>query len=299
MTGTNEIDFFKEVIDVMPIAFTVEDAASGQILDANPAFLNLLGYALEEIKQLTWKDLTPSPYLVQSEKLIAQALRHPKEAVTEEKAYISKGGQEIPVLLHYCALVHPGFHRLVLVSFVHDFSTYKNMLDNLRKISFEDTLTGAYNRRFLEKQFVVHLEHDAPVTLILCDVDSLKTVNDTLGHIAGDTLLIEVTKLLKSCTRHADIVARLGGDEFCILLPGTGHQGAQIVIGRLRHAVARYNEKKHDHDTLPILLSVGSASSDIDGEKDFNTFLAIADQRMYQEKLQHKLDQTGFFEASF
>jgi len=49
---------------------------------------------------------------------------------------------------------------------------------------------------------------------------------------------------------------------------------------------------------LPILLSIGSASSDIDGEKDFNTFLEIADQRMYQEKLQHKLDQTGFFEAN-
>jgi len=248
MMGRDEIDFFKEVIDVMPIAFTVKDAASGKILDANPAFLKLLGYTLEEIKQLTWKDLTPPSYLAQSEKLIAKAVRHPKEPMTEEKAYIDKNGHEIPVLLHYCTLVHPGFNRLVLVSFVHDFSTYKNMLDNLRKISFEDTLTGAYNRRFLEKQFAVHLEHDTPVTLILCDVDNLKTVNDTLGHIAGDTLLIEVTKLLKSCTRHADIVARLGGDEFCILLPGTGHPGAQIVIDRLRRAVSAYNEKKHSRD---------------------------------------------------
>lgn len=293
----NEIEFFKEVIDSMPIGLTIEDGATGRILNANPAFLNLFGYTIEEVRQMTWKDLTPLPWLAQGEKLVAKVLSHPKKPVLEEKAYLHKSGQEIPVLLYYYALEHPYFDHLVLVSLVLDFSSYKNLLDQLRKSSFEDTLTGTYNRRFLETQFDHHLKNGVPVTLVLCDVDNLKTANDTLGHQAGDTLLVEVAKVLQSCTRSADIVARLGGDEFCILLPGTGQQGGQVVLNRIRKAIALYNEKKHDHDALPISMSLGAASSDVDGEKEFTSFLEIADQRMYHEKLKHKLDQTGFFDT--
>jgi diguanylate cyclase (GGDEF)-like protein/PAS domain S-box-containing protein len=289
-----ESEFFKELIDSMPIGLTIEDGETGGILNANPAFLNLLGYTIEELHQMTWKDLTPIPWLAQSEKLVAKVLSHPKKPVLEEKAYLNKNGQEIPILLYHYALEHPYFNRPVLISLVLDFSSYKNLLDQLRNISFEDTLTGTYNRRFLETQFDQHLKNDVPLTLVLCDVDNLKTANDTLGHGAGDTLLIEVANVLKSCTRSADIVARLGGDEFCILLPGTGQQGGQVVLNRIRKAIALYNEKKHD--ALPISLSLGTASSDVDGEKDFTSFLEIADQRMYHEKLKHKLDQTGLFD---
>ncbi len=135
-----------------------------------------------------------------------------------------------------------------------------------------DPVTGLANRTGLEqavaREHARHLRYGHPVTVVVCDIDGLKTTNDKYGHAAGDALLRTVANRLREGTRASDVLGRLGGDEFLILLPGEHNNG--YAISRLRDALA----------DLPV--SIGSADT-----RDHPTLAAArthADNAMYQHK---------------
>ncbi|RAI25474.1 GGDEF domain-containing protein, partial [Rhodoplanes elegans] len=85
-----------------------------------------------------------------------------------------------------------------------------------------DPLTGVLNRRGFEDRVAVHFaRRDGPASLLLCDLDRFKAINDTLGHAAGDAVLKQVGRLLQGAARREDVIGRLGGEEFAVFLPGT------------------------------------------------------------------------------
>jgi diguanylate cyclase (GGDEF)-like protein len=104
-----------------------------------------------------------------------------------------------------------------------------------------DALTGTYNRRYLEEQLALELaravRYKHALSILLCDIDHFKAINDEYGHQCGDTVLIKCAEELNKCLRKADWMARYGGEEFIVVLPETDPEGAMVVAERCRAAL--------------------------------------------------------------
>ena len=109
------------------------------------------------------------------------------------------------------------------------------LVEQLHSAATTDELTGLYNRRALEERLAAEisrsLRHQLHTSVLLIDLDRFKVINDTMGHAAGDRLLIQVAKVLRQQCRALDVVGRLGGDEFLVILPMTKPSEAQVFVG--------------------------------------------------------------------
>ncbi|CAG0947348.1 putative diguanylate cyclase DgcQ [Anaerolineae bacterium] len=150
----------------------------------------------------------------------------------------------------------------------------------LRFISSHDALTGLYNRAYFEQELErVEQSGKFPVSIVMADLDWLKTVNDSLGHDAGDELLKRAAQALHAALRAEDIVARVGGDEFAAVLPSTDVMTAAEIVERIKTNVARDNQFPNQ----PLLsLSIGVATAE--QSRSILTALKESDTRMYAEK---------------
>jgi diguanylate cyclase (GGDEF)-like protein len=153
--------------------------------------------------------------------------------------------------------------------------------------AYHDPLTDLPNRALFMERVRDELRGDGELAVLFVDVDDFKTVNDSLGHGAGDALLVSVAERLRACVRPEDMVARLGGDEFGVLLPGVADPGAQA------HAVARRVLEAFElpvatgAELLSVHLSVGVAGSRQSG-RDGEALLRNADVAMYAAKAKGK-----------
>ncbi len=165
---------------------------------------------------------------------------------------------------------------------IRDISERKRAEKKLKYLSMHDQLTGIYNRSYFEQEMCrLGSEHNNPIGIIVCDVDGLKFVNDTLGHAAGDALLVKAADVIRKSIRKGDLVARIGGDEFAVLLPNTGETDVKNICRRIRNAVESYNAS---NPKLPLNISVGYAVSS-GTSADIRKLLKEADNNMYREKL--------------
>jgi diguanylate cyclase (GGDEF)-like protein len=153
----------------------------------------------------------------------------------------------------------------------------------LRTRATRDPLTGLLNRAAFEEALhheVASSDREPPPSLLLVDLDGFKQVNDTLGHLTGDDVLVRVARLLEAGVRKADVVARLGGDEFAVLLPRTSQARANDLARRLLGRV-RADEVLRD-ERAPVGFSIGLAwlAAPRTGEE----LVAAADDAMYRAK---------------
>ena len=146
-----------------------------------------------------------------------------------------------------------------------------------------DYLTGAANARAFEETSTAELERSRryarPLSLLYLDVDDFKAVNDSFGHAAGDTVLAEVSHMLRCSVRANDVVARLGGDEFAVLMPETSRFAAVAVARRARDELARVSTP----DGEPVHFSVGVVSYDRP-PASVDEIIHDADALMYRAK---------------
>ncbi|MFO7816002.1 MAG: diguanylate cyclase, partial [Halanaerobiales bacterium] len=159
------------------------------------------------------------------------------------------------------------------------FLQYLN-IKRIEKLTYKDSLTGLYNRRFFEEEMVrLDTKRQLPISIIMIDINGLKIINDSYGHEKGDQMLIETGKLLKEELRDEDILARHGGDEFTILLPQTSNEVAQKIISRLK---AKNN--KNSEQGITISFSLGVATK-VNENENIRNVLKKADDKMYRNKL--------------
>lgn len=143
---------------------------------------------------------------------------------------------------------------------IHSLSRARDLEDKTQR----DGLTGAYNRTYfdetLRREFNLATQYNLPLTVAIIDLDHFKRVNDTYGHVAGDSLLAAVVKTIFDRIRQDDTLSRYGGEEFALILPGTPLSAARNLILRLKDAIAAIAYKLDSNSTIHITASIGVAS---------------------------------------
>lgn len=164
-------------------------------------------------------------------------------------------------------------------------SRFRSRLENL---ALEDPMTGLPNRRALVRDVERALARcdrlGQCIGLLVLDIDRFKSVNDTLGHLAGDALLVEVARVLTSSLRGGDCAYRLGGDEFAVVVDVlTGPRDVDSVAGRITRLANEAIDAMLADARASASVSIGGAVAPDDGAA-FNTLFAEADRRMYANK---------------
>ncbi|OPX87420.1 MEDS domain-containing protein [Pelotomaculum sp. PtaB.Bin117] len=165
---------------------------------------------------------------------------------------------------------------------IRDITEQRLMENQLKYLSMHDSLTGLHNRAYFEEKMRrLEERRDISAGIIVCDVDGLKLVNDTLGHDTGDLLLIAAASVIKDSFRENDMIARIGGDEFAVLLPNSEIKIIESACDRIQEGVARHNAANLE---LPLSISAGFAVRSDESVKMSDLFKE-ADNKMYREKL--------------
>ncbi|MBI9094078.1 MAG: PAS domain S-box protein [Sphaerochaeta sp.] len=157
--------------------------------------------------------------------------------------------------------------------------------DKILQLSYRDSLTGLYNRRYYEQiKQTINTEPYYPLSMVLGDVNGLKLTNDAFGHDAGDQLLKKVAAVFRKTCREGDIITRIGGDEFILLLPRTDALNAKIIVDRI-------NEALLTEEIRGLKVSVSFGYSVKEGEPiSLEETFKIAEDGMYREKLSKSAD---------
>jgi diguanylate cyclase (GGDEF)-like protein len=171
-----------------------------------------------------------------------------------------------------------------------EFTEHRRADEYVRQLAVTDPLTGLANYRRLRDALDSEIKRydrtGHPFAIVLLDLDGLKTINDTYGHLVGTDAICRLANILRIHCRAIDTAARYGGDEFVLVLPETESQAALPVADRVAERLST------DGDEPPITVSTGTAVYPHDG-KTIDELLAAADHALYRKKnsLKHKLPQ--------
>jgi two-component system cell cycle response regulator len=177
----------------------------------------------------------------------------------------------------------------VALSFAIVAAQAEYVAQQLYESSVRDPLTRAHNRRYLVErlasEFAYAKRHKTHLALIVFDLDHFKRVNDAHGHLAGDEVLRDVAALVQRLVRAEDVFARYGGEEFVLLVRGIEHGNVGRFAERLRSAVERL-EMDYEAASLRVTVSIGYASATelADAQRDAESLLRLADERLYEAK---------------
>jgi diguanylate cyclase (GGDEF)-like protein/PAS domain S-box-containing protein len=177
--------------------------------------------------------------------------------------------------------------ELCMLGGIVDVTDQRALEERLRALAITDPLTGAYNRRHFFELGEAELRragrYGRPTSLAMLDIDHFKSVNDELGHGAGDAVLREVACVLRDEVRGSDVVARMGGEEFALLFPETRLRAARATAERIRRAVSARSLVRHG---LPpdrrITVSVGLAERQ--AAETLGELMKRADAALYEAK---------------
>lgn len=162
------------------------------------------------------------------------------------------------------------------------------LIDGMNTIALKDSLTGAYNRRYIEEKLPVDLVNagllSQHISLLMLDVDFFKKVNDQYGHLAGDCVLQGIVETVSGCLkRSSDWIARYGGEEFLICLPGANEKTAAGIAEQIRGAIekATFNCEK---TSISVTVSIGVFHIPPASHFSIEEIIRNADERMYAAK---------------
>lgn len=167
----------------------------------------------------------------------------------------------------------------------------KNLNEELKELSTKDFLTQLYNRRYFSetssKMLNLSIRNSDKISIILCDIDNFKEINDTYGHGIGDKVIVSLANILKDNSRQTDIIARYGGEEFILLLYNTEIKYTEKIAENIRKIVEKI-EIITNKNRLKYTLSLGIAEFNATLDNDLEATINRADKALYKAKINGK-----------
>lgn len=260
-------------------------AQDGRWLRVNRKLQEIVGYSEDELLHLTLHDITHVDDRhvdqVERERILAGEIQN----YSREKRYIHKKGHIVWVKVTV-ARMQAGDGQVGFIAAIEDISQQKQFETELQHLAHHDALTGLPNRNLLMDRLTQAITYanraGRYVAVLFIDLDRFKNINDSLGHGAGDEVIVEVSRRLSQAIRDGDTVARLGGDEFIVVLSDVAREDdvalmAQKLLGTLFIPMLIQGQE------LSPVASIGISFYPKDGH-DSTTLLKNADAAMYRAK---------------
>jgi diguanylate cyclase (GGDEF)-like protein/PAS domain S-box-containing protein len=265
------------ILDNIPNIAWLKDR-EGKYVAVNEPFSRALGLAPEDLVGKNDYDIYPPELAVKYEKDFREVMATGTRTYFEESIVDQEGK------IQYLEKIEtPIFNDngvvIGIIGIAHDITSRKEVEVTLRYDCTHDMLTGLYNRAFFDEE-LARLAHGRmfPMSIVMADVNGLKTVNDTHGHAAGDDLIRLAARIILGTFRAEDIVARIGGDEFAVLLPETDKCVAEEAVKRIMNCAEIINGQ--------VGIAFGIASAEI--KDQLAEALKLSDERMYRDKSDQK-----------
>lgn len=247
--------------------------------NVNQKYCDIIGYTKEELAHLTYIDVTHPEDIKKDIDLFAELLKGEINTYTIEKRLIHKDKRIIWINLTV-SIVPQVEGEVNVLAVIEDINERKNAELSMHYLNYHDQLTGCLNRRSYEETIQkLDNESSLPLSIVMIDADGLKLVNDALGHLYGDELLISIANALKETILEKGLVFRIGGDEFVITLANTSYEESLKVIDEINKQVQELSVKYFN-----ISVSCGCSTKTLSKQSIIDTF-AQAEDMMYRMKL--------------
>lgn len=278
MRSLNDAETLKQFIRNLREGIYIT-AESGEIIDCNPAFLEMLGiHSPAELKGITAEDLLLDPRKRDQELSILER----DGAIREFELEIRSPDGHVRIVLDTAYRVNdPVTGEVLYHGILIDITERKHLERQLREQVIRDPLTGCYNRNYLAEIALAQDKGDAVWGAIVADVDHFKECNDQHGHGYGDRILIQIGRFLMQEVRTEDSVFRTGGDEFLVFLPGCDQD-------QTRDVADRFHQK--GPVAAPASFSLGWAVRE--NLESLENTIRRADQQLIQIRVQERRVQS-------
>lgn len=257
----------------------------------NRKFAEIFGYSSDEIMRLKPTDTA----LDEDKSIVAEVMRNRIAGEGEGVEFTFRGLNKFGAVVNIegrCARMNFG-GKLALMVIILDITErlraeheVQIFQARLREQAIRDPLTGLFNRRYLDEVITSEIARAErgryPLSLVMCDIDHFKVVNDNYGHLAGDEVLRAFSRLIKQYSRGGDIICRYGGEEFLLVLPGMTREGAVARAEQLRLAFAAAL-MSYNATIIRATASFGVATFPEDGH-DIDELIGAADKALYTAK---------------
>jgi diguanylate cyclase (GGDEF)-like protein/PAS domain S-box-containing protein/putative nucleotidyltransferase with HDIG domain len=249
------------------------------LTNVNQKYCDIVGYSKEELAELTYMDITYPEDVEKDAKSFEALINGELNTYTIEKRLIRKDKSIVWINLTV-SIVPQTEGDFYVLAVIEDINERKNAELSMHFLNYHDQLTGCYNRRYYEEHVLKMDESTSyPLSLVMVDADGLKLVNDALGHLYGDKLLVSVANTLVEVVNTLGKVCRIGGDEFIITLPNTTYEKGIELIQRINEALL--NVSVND---FKITVSCGCSTKTNVSQSIMDIF-SQAEDIMYREKL--------------
>jgi diguanylate cyclase (GGDEF)-like protein/PAS domain S-box-containing protein len=256
----------------------------GRYLRVNAALSEITGHPIDELTGMHYAEITHPDDLEADLEAATEMVTGERYGYRTEKRYIHSKGYPVWISLNVSPIRDENGELLYMIGQVEDISERKGEEARLTRQALQDSLTGLPNRAlFADRVRMAAARRGGDFAVVYLDLDDFKLVNDSLGHAAGDAVLIEVGSRLKELLRAGDTLARLGGDEFAILCEEVGSDEMKVIVDRVVDALA----PPIDVMGRPVhqAASIGVAIHAHDGSTvDAESVIGDADLAMYRAK---------------
>ncbi len=269
--------YFQQLFENTPVAIAMFDNRD-RIVRINQTFEKLFGYSQDEVENRHFNEVIVPEELFDEASGLSIAV-FGGSTIQKETYRMRRDRTRVPVVVYSAPIEFDGEIVGGYAMYV-DISDRKLKEQKLEYLSSHDALTGLFNRGYFESEMRrLEGERVLPVSILVGDLDGLKSVNDRLGHAIGDELLRAAAMILKKSFRSVDVVARIGGDEFAVILPEANQAIAERSLQRVQEGIRVYNQS---HLLLPLSISMGAATATT--PIPLSDLLREADRRMYDQK---------------